>query len=60
MPIKVPNNLPAIDILSQENVFVMTDTRAMTQDIRPLKILLLNLMPTKIMTLLGFLLLFIC
>lgn len=50
MPIKVPNNLPAIDILSQENVFVMTDTRAMTQDIRPLKILLLNLMPTKIVT----------
>lgn len=50
MPIKVPNNLPAIDILTRENVFVMTDTRAMTQDIRPLKILLLNLMPTKIAT----------
>ncbi|MBR0373094.1 MAG: homoserine O-succinyltransferase [Mogibacterium sp.] len=50
MPIKVPNDLPAIDTLTKENVFVMTDTRAMTQDIRPLKILLLNLMPTKIDT----------
>ena len=50
MPIKVPNNLPAIDTLTKENVFVMTDTRAMTQDVRPLRILLLNLMPTKIDT----------
>ena len=50
MPIKVPNNLPAIETLTQENVFVMTDTRAMTQDIRPLQILILNLMPTKIDT----------
>ena len=50
MPIKVPNDLPAIDTLTQENVFVMTDTRAMTQDMRPLRILLLNLMPTKIET----------
>jgi homoserine O-succinyltransferase len=50
MPIKVPNNLPAIDTLTKENVFVMTDTRAMTQDVRPLHILLLNLMPTKIET----------
>ena len=50
MPIKVPNNLPAIDTLTKENVFVMTDTRAMTQDVRPLHILLLNLMPTKIDT----------
>lgn len=50
MPIKVPNNLPAVDILMAENVFVMTDTRAVTQDIRPLQILILNLMPTKIET----------
>ncbi|MBQ1407872.1 MAG: homoserine O-succinyltransferase [Eubacterium sp.] len=50
MPIKVPNDLPAVDTLTKENVFVMTDTRAMTQDIRPLKILILNLMPTKIAT----------
>lgn len=50
MPIKVPNNLPAIQTLTAENVFVMTDTRAMTQDIRPLQILILNLMPTKIDT----------
>ena len=50
MPIKVPNNLPAIETLTNENVFVMTDTRAMTQDMRPLHILLLNLMPTKIDT----------
>lgn len=50
MPIKVPNNLPAVDTLTKENVFVMTDARAMTQDIRPLHILLLNLMPTKIDT----------
>ena len=50
MPIKVPNNLPAVDTLTRENVFVMTDARAMTQDIRPLQILLLNLMPTKIDT----------
>ena len=50
MPIKVPNDLPAIDTLTKENVFVMTDTRAMTQNIRPLRILLLNLMPTKIET----------
>lgn len=50
MPIKVPNDLPAIDTLTKENVFVMTDTRAITQEIRPLHILLLNLMPTKIDT----------
>jgi homoserine O-succinyltransferase len=50
MPIKIPNNLPAAKILADENVFVMTETRAMTQDIRPLQILLLNLMPTKIET----------
>ena len=50
MPIKVPNNLPAVKTLTEENVFVMTDTRAMSQDIRPLQILILNLMPTKIDT----------
>ncbi len=50
MPIKIPNNLPAVDILKQENIFVMSEIRAMTQDIRPLKILVLNLMPTKIAT----------
>ena len=50
MPIKIPNELPATKILTEENIFVMTETRAMTQDIRPLQILLLNLMPTKIDT----------
>lgn len=50
MPIKIPNDLPAVKTLSDENIFVMTETRAITQDIRPLKILLLNLMPTKIAT----------
>lgn len=50
MPIKVQNELPAIETLNQENIFVITETRAMTQDIRPLKILILNLMPTKIVT----------
>lgn len=50
MPIKIPNELPATRTLTEENIFVMTETRAMTQDIRPLKILLLNLMPTKIDT----------
>ena len=50
MPIKIPNALPATKTLNDENIFVMTETRAMTQDIRPLHILLLNLMPTKIDT----------
>ena len=50
MPIKIPNELPATQTLTEENIFVMTETRAMTQDIRPLQILLLNLMPTKIAT----------
>lgn len=50
MPIKIPNNLPATETLNAENIFVITETRALTQDIRPLKILLLNLMPTKIVT----------
>ena len=50
MPIKIPNDLPAVKTLTDENIFVMTETRAITQDIRPLKILLLNLMPKKIET----------
>ncbi len=50
MPIKIPDNLPAAEILSNENIFVMTEERAMHQDIRPLKIAILNLMPTKIVT----------
>ena len=50
MPIKIPNRLPATRALRQENIFVMTETRALTQDIRPLQILLLNLMPTKVDT----------
>ncbi len=50
MPIKVPSDLPAVQTLAEENIFVMTEKRAITQDIRPLKILLLNLMPKKIET----------
>ena len=50
MPIQIPNNLPAAGILQQENIFVMTQNRAVSQDIRPLEIVLLNLMPTKIAT----------
>ncbi|MBQ4268051.1 MAG: homoserine O-succinyltransferase [Clostridia bacterium] len=50
MPIKIPNDLPAVKTLQSENIFVMTETRALTQDIRPLKILILNLMPKKIET----------
>ena len=50
MPIKIPNKLPAYAVLESENIFVMSDDRAMSQDIRPLKILILNLMPTKIAT----------
>lgn len=50
MPIRIPNDLPAVRTLEQENIFVMTEKRAMTQDIRPLEILLLNLMPKKIET----------
>ncbi len=50
MPIKIPNELPAVRTLENENIFVMTETRAISQDIRPLKILILNLMPTKIDT----------
>jgi homoserine O-succinyltransferase/O-acetyltransferase len=50
MPIKIPNNLPAAEILKSENIFVMDEERAFHQDIRPLKILILNLMPTKEVT----------
>ena len=50
MPIKIPNSLPARKTLESENIFVMTEYRAMHQDIRPLKLLILNLMPTKIAT----------
>ncbi len=50
MPIKVPNDLPAVKTLKEENIFVITCERAKTQDIRPLRILILNLMPTKIVT----------
>ncbi len=50
MPIQIPNDLPAAGILQKENIFVMTHNRAQTQDIRPLEIVLLNLMPTKIAT----------
>lgn len=50
MPIRIPDSLPARATLEQENIFVMTEYRAITQDIRPLKLLILNLMPTKIVT----------
>ena len=50
MPIQIPNNLPAAEVLQQENIFVMPEDRAVSQDIRPLEIVVLNLMPTKIAT----------
>lgn len=50
MPIRIPDSLPATSILESENIFVMTEYRAMHQDIRPLRLLILNLMPTKIVT----------
>lgn len=50
MPIKIPDSLPATAVLESENIFVMTEYRAMHQDIRPLNVLILNLMPTKIVT----------
>lgn len=50
MPIKIPNDLPAVQTLAEENIFVMTEKRAISQDIRPLKIALLNLMPKKVET----------
>jgi homoserine O-succinyltransferase len=50
MPIKIPNDLPATEVLNNENIFVMHEDRASRQDIRPLKIVILNLMPEKIVT----------
>lgn len=50
MPIQIPNDLPATETLQRENIFVMSENRAVSQDIRPLEIVLLNLMPTKIAT----------
>lgn len=50
MPLIIPNELPAFDALQRENIFIMQEGRASTQDIRPLKILIVNLMPTKIAT----------
>lgn len=50
MPVNIPNNLPAIDILKEENIFIMEEGKAKHQDIRPLKIALCNLMPLKIVT----------
>lgn len=50
MPIKIPNELPAYKTLTDENIFIMDETRAVSQDIRPLKIAIVNLMPTKIDT----------
>ena len=50
MPIRIPNQLPATAQLEEENIFVMTESRAMHQDIRPLQLLILNLMPTKVTT----------
>ena len=50
MPIRIPDSLPARAILEQENIFVMTEYRAIHQDMRPLNLLILNLMPTKIVT----------
>ena len=50
MPIKIPNNLPAVETLHRENIFVMPEDQAISQDIRPLQILLVNLMPKKIQT----------
>jgi homoserine O-succinyltransferase len=50
MPINIPNNLPAFETLQNENIFVMSEERARTQDIRPLRIAIMNLMPTKIVT----------
>lgn len=50
MPVKIPDNLPAIELLKKENIFVMSDLRADIQDIRPMRVLILNLMPIKITT----------
>jgi homoserine O-succinyltransferase len=50
MPVKIPDNLPAVQVLLGENIFVMTEQRASTQDIRPLRVAILNLMPNKEVT----------
>ncbi|MCL1853100.1 MAG: homoserine O-succinyltransferase [Peptococcaceae bacterium] len=50
MPVKIPDTLPASKILAEENIFIMTEDRALHQDIRPLRIAILNLMPTKVVT----------
>ena len=50
MPIKIPRNLPAFEALTSEHIFVMDEERATTQDIRPLQIAIVNLMPTKLVT----------
>ncbi|GGP46158.1 homoserine O-succinyltransferase [Shewanella algicola] len=50
MPVRIPDNLPAAGILESENIFVMSETRAANQDIRPMRVLILNLMPNKIET----------
>ncbi|HEX2935246.1 MAG TPA: homoserine O-succinyltransferase [Bacteroidales bacterium] len=50
MPLNIPDNLPAIDVLRDENIFVITETKAVHQDIRPLKLIILNLMPIKVTT----------
>ncbi len=47
MPIKIPNTLPAVEVLNRENIFIMREARAQTQDIRPLRIALVNLMPDR-------------
>lgn len=48
MPVRIPDHLPAAEVLESENIFVMSETRAANQDIRPMKVLILNLMPNKI------------
>src|SRR5512142_2587333 len=50
MPVKIPDSLPAMGILESENIFVMGENRALHQDIRPLRLAILNLMPTKVVT----------
>src|SRR5512145_2680010 len=50
MPVKIPDTLPAMGILESENIFVMGENRALHQDIRPMRLAILNLMPTKIVT----------
>ena len=48
MPIKIPNNLPAVNILAKENIFVMNETRALSQDIRPLKFVIVYFICTLV------------